>query len=486
MSVVTVDSLVSARKRMMYTHYGEGSDYIENRRNGTTRVAAEMGDARDAFDFVFECEQAHLRHKSAKYEGYELMYSWSKDEMDSSNPGDIQRCMEYAYLASHEVQPTCKVWVTMHVDGAESKAQGELGPIHAHVTVMNHDFETGKCIQHGMTVPRIRAINDSLSHDYGFQSLKRPEKAEWVMVREDVEDPFSLAVGDAVLACRDNAETLEQFKDNLDAAGVTLQERLQKDKSTGEEYVGWTYKMFDVNSPNRKSGRRRRAQSLAQDLTKEGIETYFEKAPERRAELLRQQQEEARKAAEAAQRQAEAEQQQEAAQADEIETSESAQATVEDLHDLVERWALEDEYIEIGLSYEEAVKAVDEYFAINDQYPDGYMDDDDYDYVDEDEYEEYEDDSYEDEDYSDDDEVEEEEPEDSGLRIKLKHEPIRMPDFTKEVPPEKLKEVQEALMAQHQRELAAQRNAELQRRRSSVKTIPGLGGGKQHDRTFGD
>lgn len=491
MSVVTIDTLVSVHKRMMYTHYGEGSDYERNRRNGTDRVAAEMGDAQSAFDFVHECEQAHLEHPSAKYEGYELMFSWSKDEMDPSKQSDIERCMLYAYNAAHEIQPSCKVWVTMHVDGSESAVVGELGPIHAHVTTMNHDFVTGKCIQHGMTVPRIRAINDHLSRDYGFQTLAKPLESEWSKVRENVEDKFSLALGDKVLECRDGAETLEDFKDNLDAAGIELRERMQKDRSTGVEHVGWTYRMFDELSPNRKSGRRRRANSLADDLTKEGIERYFEAAPERRAELLAQQEAEAR---EAAQRQAIAEKQQEEAQAEEIQMSLSERLAAK-LSDLSAHWQLEDEFMKQGMSQAEAEAAADEQLrkqAEEAEAAEAEEFEDAFDYTSDDEYAD-EDYSYEDEDYSDEDMVEDEEDEGADeapeLRITFKHEPMRWPDPSKPLTPEavqKMQEEQRARAAQQAREEAeAKRQQELQRRKKGVQAIPGAGGSRQHQRTYG-
>ena len=47
------------------------------------------------------------------------------------------------------------------------------------------------------------------------------------------------------------------------------------DKKTGEETVGWSYKSHDLYGKSKRK-RRRRASNLADDLTREGIEAYFE------------------------------------------------------------------------------------------------------------------------------------------------------------------------------------------------------------------
>ena len=62
--------------------------------------------------------------------------------------------------------------------------------------------------------------------------------------------------------------------------------KYELDKETGEETVGWSYKSHDTyGKSNRK--RRRRASNLADDLTREGIEAYFE-AKQRELEVPQQ------------------------------------------------------------------------------------------------------------------------------------------------------------------------------------------------------
>ena len=58
------------------------------------------------------------------------------------------------------------------------------------------------------------------------------------------------------------------------------------DKETGEETVGWSYKAHDPLGKTKRK-RRRRASNLADDLTKEGVEAYFEEK-QRQAEAQKE------------------------------------------------------------------------------------------------------------------------------------------------------------------------------------------------------
>ena len=74
---------------------------------------------------------------------------------------------------------------------------------------------------------------------------------------------------------RDRSSTLDEFRRNLGLRGVTLKETTKTDRKTGEVTTGWSYKAVDEWGPKRRT-RKRRASNLADDLTREGIEAYFE------------------------------------------------------------------------------------------------------------------------------------------------------------------------------------------------------------------
>ena len=68
---------------------------------------------------------------------------------------------------------------------------------------------------------------------------------------------------------------MDEFREELRLRGVELNEVRKADKETGEETVGWSYKAHDPLGKTKRK-RRRRASNLADDLTKEGVEAYFE------------------------------------------------------------------------------------------------------------------------------------------------------------------------------------------------------------------
>ena len=273
MSTTHVQSLPNVRGRMSYTEFGEGKRRRAHLENGTDRIAAQMGDAASREDFIVYCEGQKHRHPNAVNEGYELRISWATDELDPGKADDIQRGMEYAYTLCHELAPDSMCWVTMHVDG-------EGGCVHAHATIANHDARTGQVINKGDTslyAPRVKAVNDELSRACGFQVLGADrEMSLWEQKRETFQpDSFDRRLGDRVANVRDRSSTLDEFRRNLGLSGVTLKETAKPDGKTGEVTTGWSYKAVDEWGPKRRT-RKRRASNLADDLTREGIEAYFD------------------------------------------------------------------------------------------------------------------------------------------------------------------------------------------------------------------
>lgn len=273
MSTTHVQSLPNVRGRMSYTEFGEGKRRRAHLENGTDRIAAQMGDAASRGDFIVYCEGQKHRHPNAVNEGYELRISWATDELDPSKADDIQRGMEYAYTLCHELAPDSMCWVTMHVDG-------EGGCVHAHATIANHDARTGQVINKGDTslyAPRVKAVNDELSRENGFSVLGADkEMSLWEQKRETFQPgSFDRRLGDRVADARDRSSTLDEFRRNLELSGVTLKETTKTDRKTGEVTTGWSYKAADEWGPKRRT-RKRRASNLADDLTREGIEAYFE------------------------------------------------------------------------------------------------------------------------------------------------------------------------------------------------------------------
>lgn len=273
MSTTFVTALLSVRANMTYTELGKGKQRKEHIENGTNRIVAQFGDKPSREAFVAYCENSMSRHPNAVNEGFELRVSWATDELDPNNPDDIQRGMEHAYLLCHELAPDSPCWVTMHTDG-------DGGCVHAHATIVNHDVRTGLAINKGDTslyAPRVQAVNDELSRANGLQVLGADKSHTTWEERSATLDAksFDRHLGDKIAFARDNADSMEAFKKNLEYAGVTLTETTKTDKKTGEVTTGWSYKAKDVWGPKMRT-RKRRASKLCDDFTKDGIEAYFE------------------------------------------------------------------------------------------------------------------------------------------------------------------------------------------------------------------
>lgn len=273
MSTTFVTALLSVRANMTYTELGKGKQRKEHIENGTNRIVAQFGDKPSREAFVAYCENSMSRHPNALNEGFELRVSWATDELDPNNPDDIQRGMEHAYLLCHELAPDSPCWVTMHTDG-------DGGCVHAHATIVNHDVRTGLAINKGDTslyAPRVQAVNDELSRANGLQVLGADKSHTTWEERSATLDAksFDRHLGDKIAFARDNADSMEAFKKNLEYAGVTLTETAKTDKKTGEVTTGWSYKAKDVWGPKMRT-RKRRASKLCDEFTKDGIEAYFE------------------------------------------------------------------------------------------------------------------------------------------------------------------------------------------------------------------
>lgn len=284
MSTTHIQPLPNVRGRMSYTELGEGKKRTRNIREKTNRIAAQMGDMGTREDFIRFCSAMRRQsHGMRLNEGYELRVSWSPEELSKDSPEDIQRACEYGYALCKEVAPNAPCWVTVHTDG-------EGGCVHVHATIANHDLVSGTAIAHGTDHATVKRKNDRLSREMGF-TVVGPEPARerttWAERKGQFGiESFERVLGNRVADARDHASNMEEFLEELKVRGVELTETRKPDEKTREETVGWSYKSRDPYGKSRRK-RRRRASNLADDLTREGIEAYFE-AKQRELEVPEQ------------------------------------------------------------------------------------------------------------------------------------------------------------------------------------------------------
>lgn len=273
MSTTHIQPLPNVRGRMSYTELGEGKKRTHNIREKTNRIAAQMGDMGTREDFIRFCSAMRRQSQGTRLnEGYELRVSWSPEELSKDSPEDIQRACEYGYALCKEVAPNAPCWVTVHTDG-------EGGCVHVHATIANHDLVSGTAIAHGTDHATVKRKNDRLSREMGFTVVgpePAREKTTWAERKGQFGiESFERVLGNRVADARDHASNMEEFLEELKVRGVELTETRKVDEKTGEETVGWSYKSRDPYGKSRRK-RRRRASNLADDLTREGIEAYFE------------------------------------------------------------------------------------------------------------------------------------------------------------------------------------------------------------------
>ena len=151
--------------------------------------------------------------------------------------------------------------------------------MHVHATIANHDLVAGTAIAHGTDHATVKRKNDRLSREMGF-TVVGPEPARepttWAERKGQFGiESFERVLGNRVADARDHASNMEEFLEELKIRGVERTETRKVDEKTGEETVGWSYKSRDPYGKSRRK-RRRRASNLADDLTREGIEAYFE------------------------------------------------------------------------------------------------------------------------------------------------------------------------------------------------------------------
>ena len=264
MSTTNIQPVRSARGRMEYTELGNGETREGNIANGTNRIVDEMGDLDSREDFTDYCV-AVREADGRKIEGFEVRDSYAKEDLDPGNPDDVQRVKEHGYKLRKAIAPNSLCWVTVHADG-------KGGCLHTHCFICNNDELTGKALNHGMNHARVAAINDELSREEGL-AVVGEKSATWEAKRDQCKG-FERALGDAVASAKAQAQDMSAFRAALSDRGVDIHEKERVDKKTGAVSTGWTYSM-DYSDGLKHRKRRRKASSLADDLTKDSLESYF-------------------------------------------------------------------------------------------------------------------------------------------------------------------------------------------------------------------
>lgn len=277
MSITTVSPVYDLRVRADYLTVGVGQKRHDHLTEGTDRLAPGFYcDAASVEEFVMLGDQlAEQQGRRVKAQSYVL--SFSPDELDVHDEDDQRRVGDLGFLLAKKMHPHSPCLVVVHDDS-------EGGAAHAHVTVLNHDYATGKALRDYRVHWQVKRANDELMADEGMQVLAPKPKqpvSEWQARRGEMP-AFEQQLGDAITeALADASSTdFDGFVAACAARGVEvvwLAHEVKSDgrrgKQQGDAAVGITYKMRDLQGEGSMPGRlrRRKASALSSAFTHDGI-----------------------------------------------------------------------------------------------------------------------------------------------------------------------------------------------------------------------
>lgn len=275
-----------------YLEHGFGSKKKGHLAQGTNRVApGSYVDAASIEQFIALGNQlAATHHRRVK--AHSIIVAFHPDELDVTDPDDLQRGGDLAYLVAKEAFPNSPAMVIVHDD-----ADG--GHVHAHVTVLNHDLQTGRAPTKNRNHAAIRTINDRVMVEQGMSTATpyAAERKSWPDRRvELVDDPFALKLGDAAAEARRSGLSgdLDRFDEVFDAEcaarGVRVTRTTHKVETDsrrghrkGDELVGITFSAMEDPEPGYSPReRRRKASKLSSEFTATGLQQAVEAERRRR------------------------------------------------------------------------------------------------------------------------------------------------------------------------------------------------------------
>lgn len=294
-----------------YLALGVGDKKKQHLASGTNRLAPGFWcDAPSIQEFIDWGDRLAEQH-GRRVKGHRLLLNFAPDELDVTNPADLQRCGDLAFELAKRAFPNSPCMVVVHDD-----ADG--GHAHAHVTILNHDLITGRAPKANRTHSAIKKLNDQLMREEGMRVITpyAAQRTDWPTRRADLAarleggtatryDAFYLGIGDRVAEAKTEALAgdLDQFSTTFARSladrgvkAIRTEHEVKTDHrrghKQGDQVHGLQYEMVDEWTPTKRPRRRQASASkLSSEFTEAGLERAVEAERRRRAlELQRQQQ----------------------------------------------------------------------------------------------------------------------------------------------------------------------------------------------------
>ena len=300
MATSSVNPISNMRSYDEYLRFGRGDKKKLLKALGHDRVLRSTFDASSRSRFVKMCRDYCNMNSRRSREVYEIRVSWSPEEFKHDSEEDWDRALEFGYELAHRCYPDSPCMVVVHNDGVG-------GCVHAHVEVLNHDFDTGRAISEKTLHAYVKKHSDQLCREWGLDVVGERTN-DWLVKRENLkEDSFERKLGDAVYDARNRAHDYESFYKNLEANGVEVIKLYKvadkgregatekdilagkytpvKDDDGNDVLYGFNFKMsssgtvsYDGKSPRKGSNRKwqRTGSSLSQEFTIAELDSFFE------------------------------------------------------------------------------------------------------------------------------------------------------------------------------------------------------------------
>lgn len=286
MSVTKASPSVRAAASIIYAYYGRPADFSRS------RAAGELSDFASPMDAVEQME-AMTRGTGRKNQALTIIQSFSKEEIDASDPEQLALVTEAGYRLARPVAPGSPCVVVTHDDS-------EGGHPHNHIIIANHDLETGMAARggQGLRHHELAGANDAVMREMGLQVVARTELAHDVNRSRAVEktDLSQLSVDELdkstwreFLADRVDEALQDSRSVDLDSlAEVAKEHGVSIRAKTGKRATGLTYALVDENGVVRRNGRSKFASTgtkLGADYTYEEVLVSIQQLREAEKEI---------------------------------------------------------------------------------------------------------------------------------------------------------------------------------------------------------
>ncbi|WP_390410538.1 relaxase/mobilization nuclease domain-containing protein [Lacticaseibacillus jixiensis] len=105
----------------------------------------------------------YFGHGGYKNQVSRSVFSFSKDEVDSTDPQQLLHALDYVSAVIEKAYPTYESFLALHIDGKSHLA-------HVHVITNKVNMETGKVMNfaYGQQQELLRSLNDAMCKDFGY------------------------------------------------------------------------------------------------------------------------------------------------------------------------------------------------------------------------------------------------------------------------------------------------------------------------------